>query len=143
MRLMLLLLLPACSGTSEVDSADAVADFCSSIDDRDQTVVEQLGGNASSGNLEIRLLTDAVTDPHDPMYTAFKSYTLENTQSQGVQTTGETTGDGLVHELLGAGPWLFRAAYTRGSRICTAELAVTITANTTTHGCAVLTCPAG
>ena len=43
--------------------------------------------------------------------------------------------------LLGAGPWRFRAALTRGSTTCTAELDVVIEAGATTRACAVMTCP--
>src|SRR4051812_15207708 len=116
-RLPPLLLLAACSaGSTAIDTSDsATAEFCSTGDDAGLVNVDDSGGNSTSGQLELRLITDAATDPHDPMYTAFKAYTLENTDMQGVQTTGETSGDGLVHELLGAGPWFFQAAYTRGA----------------------------
>ncbi|MFN7147303.1 MAG: hypothetical protein ACK4YP_26280, partial [Myxococcota bacterium] len=126
--------------TDAEDTAGATG-FCSSLADggTSQTLAE--GGNATSGNLSIRVLTSESTDPMDPIYVAFKPYTLENVDSGGVKTTGKTSGDGLVDELLGAGNWRFSAAYTRGSLTCLAELDVVIAANTTTLGCPVMECP--
>lgn len=123
------------------DTATPGDDFCASLDDGGRSLVEAGGGSGASGALSLRVITSASDDPRDPMYVAFRDYTLENTETGGVQTTGATSGDGLVDELLGAGPWQFRAALTRGSTTCTAELDVTIEAGATTRACAVMTCP--
>jgi hypothetical protein len=144
MRLSLLLLpLAACSGsgTGITEDDSASGEFCSSLADGGTFEVRPEGGNATSGNLEIRVLTSESEDPMDPVYVAFKSYTLENIDSGGVKTIGQTSGDGLVDELLGAGNWRFSAAYTRGSLTCLAEIDLPIQANSTTWGCPVMQCP--
>lgn len=137
------LLLTACAGTGTGvgDDDTASTEFCSTLNDAGQTVVADEGGNATSGDLHIRVLTSESTDIRDPLYVAFKSYTLENLDSGGVKTTGKTSGDGLVDELLGAGNWHFSAAYTRGSLLCLAELDLVLGENQTTTGCAVMSCP--
>ena len=145
MRALPLLLLPlaACTGapTTNGDSASDQAEFCSSLNDGGQTQSLAEGGNDTSGVLKIRVLTDESEDPRDPLYVAFKEYTLENVDSGGVKTLGKTSGDGLVEELLGAGNWSFSAAYTRGSLTCLATIQMPVEPNTTTYGCPVMTCP--
>lgn len=135
--------LAACSGaaTGGVDDSAGTGEFCSSLADGGQYVTFPEGGNDTSGALVIRVLTDESTDPNDPLYVAFKSYSLQNVVSGGVKTTGQTTGDGLVDELLGAGTWAFIAVYTRGSLVCTAEIELPLEANSTTYGCPIMTCP--
>jgi hypothetical protein len=141
--LPLFLALAACAGpngTSDGDSA-GTGEFCSTLGDGGVAFSEAVGGNETSGLLSLRVLTDQSADPKDPLYVAFKSYTLENIDSGGVKTLGKTTGDGLVSELLGAGNWAFSAAYTRGSLTCLAQMEVLVEANSTTYGCPVMTCP--
>lgn len=141
---MLLSLLLACSGppgSSDTDTSVRTDDFCASLDDGGRWSTASGGGSGASGALRLRVLTNASDDPRDPLYVAFKDYTLENTETGGLQTTGTTSGDGLVDELLGEGPWWFRAAYARGSATCTAELEFDIVAGDTTTACAVMTCP--
>jgi hypothetical protein len=138
------LTLFACAGSTAgagSDSAVAGDDFCATLDDGGRSLVEAGGGSGASGALALRVITSASDDPRDPMYVAFKDYTLENTETGGLQTTGTTSGDGLVDELLGAGPWRFRASLTRGSTTCTAQLELDIEAGSTTRACAVMTCP--
>lgn len=138
-----LLFLTACAGTGTGTGTDDTArgEFCATLADAGTSMVEDVGGNATSGDLHIRVLTSESTDLRDPLYVAFKSYTIENLDSGGVKTTGKTSGDGLVDELLGAGNWHFSAAYTRGSLLCIAELDLVLGANQTTTGCAVMVCP--
>jgi hypothetical protein len=138
------LLLLACPGTSSsaVGDTSVLSDaFCASLSDGGRWSTTSGGGSGASGALQLRVITNASDDPRDPLYVAFKDYTLENTATGGVQTTGTTSGDGLVDELLGEGPWRFRAAYARGSATCTAELSFDISAGDTTVACAVMTCP--
>lgn len=141
--LPLLALLAACTGagTGTTDDSAGAGEFCSTLADGGATETVDGGGNASSGLIQIRVLTSESSDPKDPLYVAFKSYSLENVDSGGVKTIGQTSGDGLVEELLGAGTWRFSAAYTRGSLTCLAVVDVVAEPNTTTHGCAVMACP--
>src|SRR5262245_32595570 len=121
MRLPLLLLgLTACTGTdlSSLDDSAADGGFCSTLNDGGTTESVAIGGNATRGQLTLRMLTSESTEPNDPLYVAFKDYTLESIDSGGVKTTGKTTGDGLVDVLLGAGNWHFSGAYIRGSLTC-------------------------
>jgi hypothetical protein len=135
-------LLAGCTGPSYTpDSTPTSEDFCSSLNDGSTYVTSDEGGNSTSGQLDIRVLTSESGDPRDPLYVAFKEYTLENVDSGGVKITGKTSGDGLVSELLGAGNWHFSAAYTRGALTCLAELDLPIAAMTTTNGCPVMVCP--
>jgi hypothetical protein len=142
MRLLPLVLLVACSGgpAAGLDSADT--EFCSTLDDGGTYEVEEgVGGNATSGQVEVRLITDEADSVNDPLYVAFKDFSLQNMESGGVQTIGKTTGDGLVSELVGAGQWAFQASWARGSTLCMANLELPSQPNDTTHGCAVMSCP--
>ncbi|MDP2316665.1 MAG: hypothetical protein Q8P41_27470 [Pseudomonadota bacterium] len=141
--LLLVPLFLACTGPSTKNGDDSAdnGEFCSTLNDGGVTVAVAEGGNDTSGKLSLRVLTDESTDARDPLYVAFKEYTLENVDSGGVKTFGKTSGDGLVDELLGAGNWAFSAAYTRGSLTCLAQIDALIEANTTTLGCPVMTCP--
>lgn len=136
-------LLVGCDAGPALDTADSggFAEFCSTLEDGGRYVVEDGGGNASSGLLHVRLLTNQSGEVADPLYVAFKSYTLENVDAGGVQTTGQTSGDGLVEEMLGAGTWEFEAAYPRGSATCTALIEVPVEPGRTTYACPVMTCP--
>jgi hypothetical protein len=140
--LLLVALGAGCTGggPSSDDSA-ASTEFCSTLNDGGTYETADGGGNSTSGQLSLRVLTSESTDPRDALYVAFKDFTLENVDSGGVKTTGKTSGDGLVSELLGAGNWHFSAAYTRGATTCLAEIDVPVTANTTTSGCPVMVCP--
>jgi hypothetical protein len=130
-----------CTGGTVADDSAASPEYCSTLDDGGTSVLSDGGGNVTSGKLHIRVLTTESFDPKDPLYVAFKDYTLENLDSGGVKTTGKTSGDGLVDVQLGAGNWEFTAAYTRGSLTCLAVLDVALVAGKTTEGCAVLSCP--
>jgi hypothetical protein len=140
--LALVVFVAACSsgGPDTGDSAGAEP-FCSTLNDGGAYETEAGGGNGTSGELDIRVLTSESTDPKDPLYVAFKDFTLQNIDSGGVKTTGKTSGDGLVSELLGAGNWRFSAAYIRGALTCLAEIDVPIAADTTTSACPVMACP--
>jgi hypothetical protein len=143
MRIVALsLFFGACSGGGNTsDDSAGSTEFCSTLADGGTYVQENTGGTSTSGSLHIRVLTSESTDPNDPLYVAFKDFTLENVDSGGVKTTGKTSGDGLVDLTLGAGNWHFSAAYTRGSLTCLAELDIPLAANTTTNGCPIMTCP--
>jgi hypothetical protein len=143
MRLLLLPLLAACAGSAgnTGDDSAAAASFCDALTDGGTTYAEAVGGNATSGDLEIKVITDQADDVHEPLYVAFKDYTLENAETGGVQTTGKTSSDGIVDELLGSGTWNFQASYTRGSTVCTADLSIVVDPESTAYGCAVMTCP--
>ncbi len=132
-----------CSGPTDSSLDDTADDggFCSSIADGGATTTEPIGGNTTSGHLTLRMLTSESIDPYDPLYVAFKDYTLESIDSGGVKTTGKSTGDGLVDVQLGAGNWRFSGAYIRGSLTCLAEIDVLLEPNTTTYACAVMACP--
>lgn len=140
--MLLLIALGACSGSTGTidDTSSDDGEFCSTLADGNTYQTLDAGGNATSGDLVIRVITGESTDPYDPLYVAFKDYSLESSVG-GVPTTGRTTGDGLVDLLLGAGDWHFTAAYTRGSTTCLAELDFPVAANTTTYGCPVMVCP--
>lgn len=135
------LLLWGCGpNASDSDSAAAV-EPCETLEDAGTQVTEEGGGNATSGLLLITVLTDESTDAHDPLYVAFRPYTLENIDVGGVQQTGKTSGDGLVEETLGEGTWAFDAAYTRGSTTCLASIEVSVVAGQTTTACPLMSCP--
>ena len=138
-----LLPLLACGGPESVDpdSGSQTDDFCLGLEDGGRVVTEDGGASGASGALVVRVITSETVDPRDPLYVAFKDYAMENIATGGVQTTGKTSGDGLVREVLGEGTWRFRAAYPRGSATCTAELEIAVEAGNTSHGCAVMTCP--
>ena len=138
-----LLPLLACGGADSVavDSGVQTDEFCLTLAEGGRVMTDEGGASGASGALVVRVISSETTDPRDPLYVAFKDYALENIATGGVQTTGKTSGDGLVREVLGEGTWRFRAAYPRGSRTCTAELEVAVEAGNTTHGCAVMTCP--
>lgn len=138
------LLAVACTGkgTTQETGDSEPYEFCDALTDGGQYRIESGGGGTNSGDLWVRVLSGESSDPNEPLYVAFKDYTLENTDVGGVPTTGQTSGDGLVEvDNLGAGNWLFRATYSRGSSTCTAELAVPIQAASTTAGCPIMTCP--
>ena len=90
----------------------------------------------------MRIITTEDLDIRNPLYIAFKDYTLENVDMGGIQQTGQTSGDGIATvQGLGPGNWLFVASFARGSKICKAEMTVELKAAATTHGCAVMDCP--
>lgn len=143
MRVLLPLLLTGCAGGAATGVGDDTAetDFCSTLEDGGLSKTIDGGGNSTSGLVQIRVLTNESTDPRDPLYVAFKSYSFENVDSGGVKTVGQTTGDGLVEEQLGAGNWRFSAVYSRGSLLCVAEIDVAVEPNKTVMGCPVMDCP--
>lgn len=140
-----MLLLPAlwACQTATYDSADVEPEFCSDPSFGGQSYTEE-GSDASagSGTLSIRVITDQSDDPFDPYYVAYRAYALEPSETGGVQTTGTTSGDGLVEKTLGAGTWDFEATWTRGSTTCSAVAeALVVEELKTTYACVVLTCP--
>lgn len=140
--LLVVPLASACTnGAASDDSASATANFCTTLNDAGLTTSAAEGGNDTSGILSIRVLTSESVDPQDPLYVAFKNYTLENLDSGGVKTTGKTTGDGLVEVMLGAGTWDFQAVYTRGSLTCSAQIEALVEPNATISACPVMNCP--
>ncbi len=141
LSLLAMLHLSACAGDAAVDSGPVGDTFCSALGERGVTERIEGGATGASGALSVRVITSASDDVRDPLYVAFKDYSLEHVSAGGVQTTGYTSGDGLVQELLGPGIWNFRASFPRGSRTCLAEMQVEIQAGTTTRACAVMDCP--
>lgn len=142
MRLLPLFALLGCT-TSTYDSADVEPEFCSdpSFDGMTESI-EGSDAGAGSGTLNIRVITDQSDDPNDPFYVAYRAYALEPTETGGVQTTGTTSGDGLVSKNVGAGLWNFEATWTRGSTTCSAiATAIPVEEGMTTSACVVLTCP--
>lgn len=141
--MVLLSYLLACTSSNITNESDtAPKGFCSDLEDGNLSQVEAGGGSSGSGDLEMRLITTEDVDQRNPLYIAFKDYTLENIDMGGIQQTGQTTGDGLAFANgLGPGNWLFVASFARGSRICKAELTVELKASSTTMGCAVMSCP--
>lgn len=135
------LLLWGCGPTTSDSDSAAAVEPCETLEDAGTQETVEGGGNSTSGLLLITVLTDESTDAHDPLYVAFRPYTLENIETGGVQQTGKTSGDGLVEETLGEGTWAFDAAYTRGSTTCLASLDVTIAAGQTTTACPLMSCP--
>lgn len=142
MRRLPLLALVACS-TYTADSAEEEPEFCS--DPSFGGLYETTDGSEAgtgSGTLNIRVITDQSDDPYDPYYVAYRAYALEPTEVGGVQTTGTTTGDGLVSKNVGAGLWSFEATWTRGSTTCSAvATGIPVEEGKTTSACVVLTCP--
>ena len=132
----------ACSGSTGTGGDDTAGsgEFCSTLADGNTYQTLNSGGNGTSGDLVVRVITSESTDPYDPLFVAFKDYSLES-EGGGVPTTGRTSGDGLVDVLLGAGNWTFTAAYARGSTTCLATLAFPVDPNTTTYACPVMDCP--
>jgi hypothetical protein len=139
--LLAMLQLTACAGDTAVDSGPVGDTFCSTLGERGMTERVDGGATGASGALFVRVITSASGDVRDPLYVAFKDYSLEHVTAGGSQTTGYTSGDGLVEELLGPGIWAFRASFPRGSRTCVAEMQVEVQAGTTTRACAVMECP--
>ncbi len=142
MRALVFLSLLACA-PQEVDTAvDLEVAFCDVVDDAGEWKQEEGADVASSsGRLYARVITDQSEDPRDPVYVAYRDYTLEPAETGGVQTVGKTTGDGIVEKTLGVGTWLFKATWSRGSTTCSASLEVPIASETTTYACALLSCP--
>lgn len=142
LRLSIVAMLVGCGpGAEETTDSAVVDEFCADLEDGGVAVVEEGGGNQTSGWIHVRMLTDESADPRDQVYVAFKAYTLESIEQGGVQTTGQTSGDGLVEELVGAGTWMFEAAYPKGSTTCTAVMEIPVETGNTTHACPVMTCP--
>lgn len=141
LSLLAMLQFSACAGDTAVDSGPVGDTFCSGLGERGTTERVEGGATGASGALFVRVITSASEDVRDPLYVAFKDYSLEHVTAGGVQTTGYTSGDGLVQELLGPGMWTFRASFPRGSRTCLAETQVEIQVGTTTRACAVMDCP--
>ena len=140
----ILVLLAACPDpvTGTDDTGTVLLEFCDAITDGGESTVEGVGGSDASGDLVMTVITNESVDVHDPMYVAFKEYTLENVALGGVATTGTTSGDGLAPvSNLGAGEWAFEATYSRGSSLCSAVMTVSVVPNSTTTGCVVMTCP--
>ncbi len=139
--LLPLLALAACAGapSTGIDTS-ADANFCDTPDDASAWNQEEGGGDGSSGELDLLVINDAVEDPHQPEYVAYKNYTLEPTETGGVQTPGQTSGDGIVSQKLGAGQWTFKASTQRGPDSCHAEMEFPIGAGKTTHACALMSC---
>ncbi len=136
------LLLAGCNKTTDKETGDtSPPEFCEQLTDAGK-YENDVGGSATSGDLTMRLITNEDVDIRNPLYIAFKDYTLENIETGGIQQTGQTTGDGLAYiPGLGPGTWLFRASFARGSRICTAEIEIPITVEQMSIGCAVMICP--
>jgi hypothetical protein len=141
-----LLLTVACDGNAAATDSDmAPPPFCTVAEHDGEMWLDETSAAASgSGSLDLRVITDQSEDVNDPFYVAYRNYTLEPTETGGVQTTGTTSGDGLVQKTLGAGIWTFEATWTRGSTTCLATTeALLIESGQTTHACVVLTCPEG
>ena len=143
MRTPVLFLFLAACAPEVVQTVDTAAAFCDTLDDADGVWMEEVSdASANSGSLDLRVITDQADDPHDPLYVAYRAYSLEPAETGGVQTTGTTNGDGLVQKTLGIGTWDFQATWTRGAVTCTAIMndGLIVEAQTT-HACVVLTCP--
>lgn len=142
MRALVLVPLVACAPVEVDSSVDLASAFCAEVDEGGTWEQESASDVAeSSGLLFARVITDESDDPRDPVFVAYRDYTLEPAETGGVQTVGKTTGDGIVEKTLGVGTWLFQATWTRGSTTCKAEMEIPIAAQTTTYACALLTCP--
>ena len=144
MRLLPLLLLVACEPTTGIiDTEPEELGFCEQISDGGSYQTEQgVGGNDAAGDLYIRVITTEDEDIRNPLYIAFKDYTLENINTGGVQQTGQTSSDGIASLMgLGPGSWAFHTSFSRGSRICVADITVPVQVNATTTGCVVMDCP--
>ena len=142
MRVALALFAVACSPDFVDSSEGDAAAFCSTVEEAgtwEQIVDQEV--SASSGVLWVRLITDQSDDPRDPYYVAYRAYALEPAETGGVQTTGSTTGDGIIEKTLGVGNWAVEATWTRGSTTCTAEATLPVDEQTMTRGCILLTCP--
>ena len=143
MRFVFVALLALACDASNTDTGFEEPPFCVDLADGGKTVLAE-GSEASSGSgtLSLRVITDQSDDPFDPLYVAYRDFALEPADVGGVQTTGQTNGDGLVSETLGAGSWNFEATWSRGSTVCTAELGdIAVESGQTTSACVVLTCP--
>lgn len=140
----LLLLTAACDTNAGLDS-DTAPEFCTVVEHDGEMWLDATSDAATgSGSLDLRVITDQSDDVNDPYYVAYRNYALEPAETGGVQTTGTTSGDGLVQKTLGAGVWTFEATWTRGSVTCVAATdALLINSGETTHACVVLTCPVG
>jgi hypothetical protein len=141
---LLALFLTACTTTTgpkeSVDSGPL--GFCEKVSDGGSYEAADREGSASSGDLVVKMITVEDVDIRNPLYIAFKDYTLENTDTGGIQQTGQTSGDGIASITgLGPGNWSFQASFARGSRICTAVLSVPVAAGQRTTGCVVMSCP--
>ncbi len=143
MNLLALFLTACTASTGSKESLDSgPPGFCEKISDGGAYEAEDREGSGSAGDLVVKMVTVEDVDIRNPLYIAFKDYTLENTDTGGIQQTGQTSGDGIATITgLGPGNWSFQASFARGSRICTAELSVPVTGGQLTTGCVVMSCP--
>ena len=143
MNLLALFFRACTSSTGSKESLDSsTPGFCEKVSDGGSYEAADRAGSSSSGDLVVKVITVEDVDIRNPLYIAFKDYTLENTDTGGIQQTGQTSGDGIATITgLGPGNWSFQASFARGSRICTAELSVPVTAGQLTTGCVVMSCP--
>lgn len=142
MRLFTLVLVAACTPASVDSSVESSASFCSTLDEVgtwEQSPIDSV--SASSGVLWARLLTDQSDDPRDPFYVAYRAFALEPAETGGVQTTGNTSGDGILERTVGVGNWALQASWSRGSTTCLAEATLPVDPQMTTRACVLLTCP--
>ena len=142
MRFALLFLAAGCTPDFADSGKSDPSSFCSTVDEAgtwEQLVDNDVSG--SSGVLWVRLITDQSDDPRDPYYVAYRAYALEPAETGGVQTTGSTTGDGIIEKTVGVGNWAVKATWSRGSTTCTAEGTLPVEEQKMTRGCLLLTCP--
>ena len=141
MRLLPIALL-ACSPAIEDTGADDPAAYCSTLAEAGGWTFDPAEDvSSASGVLWVRLITDQSDDPRDPFYVAYRAFALEPAETGGVQTTGTTSGDGIIEKTLGVGNWTLQATWTRGSATCMAEATLPVEEQTTTRACVLLTCP--
>lgn len=142
MRPCLPLLLLSCAGDNLDSVPDDPAAFCSTLDEVGTwEQLDEPGVAASSGVLYARIITDQSEDPRDPYYVAYRSFAIEPAETGGVQTTGTTSGDGIMQKTVGVGNWAFKATWSRGSTTCLAEATIPVASQQLTRACVLLTCP--
>lgn len=139
---LLALPLVACGDKESDSGADGqeATGFCYSMDDADTTLIEEGGGNGSSGLLDGRLITDESDDPRDPALVVNVDYTLENLDTGGSPIQGKTDSEGSFTESLGGGTWLLRLSDSKGGYTCRNELEFVVEAGNTTRMCLDVAC---
>jgi len=135
-----LLCLLACSGDKSSDTSAANLPFCEKMADGNTQEFETGGGNGESGLVFGRLITNVTEDIHDPQFTAFVEYALENTDVGGAQRQGETNQEGELQELLGQGNWHLRISAFKGGYRCESEMDFNVKAGDSTNLCIDMRC---
>lgn len=138
------MLLLACTtdDTTSVDTGLEIQESCTTAAEFDTIQVEEGDGDASSGLVLGRLMTDVVVDYNDPQYVGFVDYLIENRDVGGTAQRGRSDADGNFTERLGAGNWRIKISTYQSSYLCATEFDLAVQAGKTTRACIDMACAA-